>query len=51
MVKVDVQSVMRDLGSTKHKHYLRYSLRRHPGLVVENPPEVISVGEHVGLPG
>lgn len=51
MVEVDVQSAMRHLGSTKQRDYLRYSLRRHPRLVVENSPEVISVGEHVGLPG
>lgn len=34
-----------------HKHHLRHPLRRHPGLIVEDPAKVVSVGEHVGLSG
>lgn len=33
------------------KPHLRHPLRRHPGLVVEDPSKVVSVGEHVSLSG
>jgi hypothetical protein len=32
-----------------HQRHLRDPKRRHPGLVVEDPPEVVAVGEDVGL--